>query len=443
MRFPARPPEFDLNTLKEFTSLVPFMKPVLPNGRFLHWNELRRRPAPPGLTHEKWWAAQRLARLSMRTFIPGFIDQHGVPFSFCRIDAISRATHEIDRRDVARELVEAIGDEAVRDRYRLDQLIEEAIHSSVIEGAKITTREQAASMIRESRPPTSRGERMVLNNYRAMERLLELANKDLELSDLLEIHAIVGEDALEKDEAAGRLRRSDEKICVEDQVSGEVWYVPPPAENLPKRLEALLRFANDRDSDSAQQFIHPLLRAMILHFWLAYEHPFVDGNGRMARAMFYWQMLRCGYDLAQYLSISGPIDRSPRSYYLAFAYTETDDADLTYFVLHQLSVLRQATTNLTTRLREHHERMRDLSRTLKDAEDLNHRQRTVLSHLIRHPHEGVTMYSHAKSHSVSYLTARKDLHELEARGLIRRAQSGRQHRFFPSRDLANRVTGGR
>jgi hypothetical protein len=42
-------------------------------------------------------------------------------------------------------------------------------------------------------------------------------------------------------------------------------------------------------------FIHPVMRAITLHFWLAYDHPFCDGNGRTARALFYWSMLKQGY----------------------------------------------------------------------------------------------------------------------------------------------------
>lgn len=439
MRFPALPPDALGITRDSLSLLLPHAQPTLPDGRYLHWNDLRRRPPPAGLAPEQWWASQKLARWGLRTPIPGFVDQKGQPFSFCRLDTIARTIHELDRRDAARAVVEAIGDDAVRERYRIEQLIEEAIHSSVIEGARLTTREQAASMVREARSPTSRGERMVLNNYNAMQRLLAIAHRDLDLHDLLEIHTILGDDALDKADAAGRLRTANEAVTVVDTISGEVWYTPPPADELPKRLHAMLAFANSRDSNDAPVFIHPLLRAITLHFWLAYEHPFVDGNGRMARALFYWQMLRSGYDFAQYLSISGPIDRSPRDYYLAFVHTETDDADLTYFVLHQLGVLNQATTDLQARLRNHHERMRDLSRVLKNTEQFNHRQRALLSHLLRHPHEGATIKGHAHTHRVTILTARKDLLELLALDLLRRVRDGKHDRYLPTETLASRV----
>jgi Fic family protein len=177
-----------------------------------------------------------------------------------------------------------------------------------------------------------------------------------------------------------------------------------------------------------------------MHFWLAYLHPFVDGNGRMARALFYWQMLRSGYDFAQYLSISGPIDKSRRQYYLSFVYTETDDGDLTYFLLHQLQVLRRATEELRSHLKQRAERFRELSAAVSDAKKFNHRQQAALVYSIRNPHVGLTVSGHATSHDVAYLTARRDLQELVATGHLARFRVGRSDRYFPTASLAGRLS---
>ena len=193
------------------------------------------------------------------------------------------------------------------------------------------------------------------------------------------------------------------------------------------RLAALLQFANAQD---AKPFLHPLVRAIVLHFWLAYLHPFVDGNGRMSRALFYWQMLRAGYDFAQYLSISGPIDRSKRAYYMSFAHVETDDGDLTYFLLNQLAVLRRATDDLVEHLRQRSQRMGHLTQALSNAQELNSRQQAVLTYLVRKPQQAVTVKGHATSHQISYLTARKDLQLLEGQGLLRRVRRGRADRYL-------------
>lgn len=440
MRFPARPPSVDLAALPaaKLRRVLEVSAPALPDGRYLHWDELRRRVPPAGLTGNQWWTAVKLARQSVRSFIPGFTAIDGTPFWYSRTDIVDRATHELDRRDAAREMLRSLGDAGARHAYRAEQMMEEAINSSVLEGARLTTRAQARAVIRQGRAPVSKGERMVVNNYRAMQALLDLAGGPLTLDHLLQIHATLGDEALDAANAAGRLRTAGEVVRVEDAVSGDVWFTPPPAVELPERLAALLTFANDSGTASQAPFIHPLVRAIVLHFWLAYLHPFVDGNGRLARALFYWQMLRSGYDFAQYLSISGPIDRAPRAYYLAFAHSETDGGDLTYFLLHQLRVLRRATDDLISHLRDRAQRLQSLT-TAALAGAVNDRQRAILERLLREPQEGITIAQHARDQKVTYLTARKDLQGLESAGHLRRVQAGRGHRYHPVPGLAARL----
>ncbi|HET6333885.1 MAG TPA: Fic family protein [Polyangiales bacterium] len=418
--------------------ITPHISTTLPDGRYLHWDEFRRRPPPGGLTSEQWWGAQKLGRFGARVEIPSFVDVRGKPFWYCRLDAIDRATHTLDRRDAVREMIEAVGDMSVRTQYRVDQWIEEAISSSLIEGAKLTTRAEARDMVRSGRTPTTHGERMVANNYAAMNRLLELTDQPLQFDDLLEIHSILGAGALDAPNAEGRLRTAADDVRVEDTVTGETWFVPPAADELRSRLDALLAFANQ--SLDAQPFVHPLLRAIILHFWLAYLHPFIDGNGRMARALFYRQMLRSGYDFAQYLSISGPIDRSKRAYYRSFVYTETDEGDLTYFLLNQLQVLSAATTELVEHLRERSQRLLAVANALPSSDALNHRQRSVLSDLVRQRLPDATVSGHASSHGVTYLTARKDLQDMVASKLLKRVRIGKTDHYRPTDRVLRRLT---
>jgi Fic family protein len=362
-----------------------------------------------------------------------------MPFGFVPLPEIQRALHELDRANVARELLMTLGNESAVAEYRVRQLIEEAISSSVLEGARPTTREVARQMMREAREPTSLDERMIYNNWRAMRRILELRDggRPLTVDDLLELHRILGEGALEVPDAAGRFREPHHEVQVAD-IEGTVWHVPPPAEGLRERIEALLRFVEDGSTDGGA-FVHPVLRAIIAHFWLGYEHPFRDGNGRMARALYYWTMLRHGYEMAEFLSISGPIDLRPKAYYLAFAYTETDGGDLTYFILHQLRVMHEAMDELTSHLSNRAERMKELARAVAGFDELNHRQRALLQHAVRHPLESYTVEGHAASHHVHYQTARTDLVELVKRGYFEDRRVGKGKRFFPAKSFTDKI----
>src|SRR5256885_14750013 len=159
---------------------------------------------------------------------------------------------------------------------------------------------------------------------------------------LSDIHRMVTEKTLEDPTEAGRFRRADEKRVVGGDF-GEIYHEPPQAAELEDRLKAMCDFGN---ANAPGYFVHPVLRAIILHFWLAYDHPFVDGNGRTARALFYWSMLRSGYWLVEFISISNILRKAPARYGISFLYTETDDNDLTYFIDYQTTVILRAIKEL-------------------------------------------------------------------------------------------------
>ncbi len=202
-------------------------------------------------------------------------------------------------------------------------------------------------------------------------------------------------------------------------------------------MQRLLEFANEKTDphDQAQVFMHPVVRAIITHFWLGYEHPFRDGNGRLARALYYWCMLRQGYEFAEFLSISGPIDRSPKAYHVAFAHTEADDGDLAYFVLHQLQVMKAALDDLLSHLTTRASNMRERAEHLAVFNDLKYRQRSFLEYAVRHPSQEQTIDGYATSFDVAYLTARSDFQDLERRGLVTMRKAGTQKRYLPASKL--------
>ena len=392
----------------------------------MHWEDLRRRKPPEGLKAEEWWAALQLARASIFKPVDGLRDVHAQPFRFAMVDPIPEQLHRLDLQAGGKiETPEPLLPE-MRDRYIVSSLMEEAITSSLLEGAH-TTRVAAKEMLRSQREPQSRGEQMVLNNFIAMQRIRELRGEVLTLDLLLEVHRMLTEDTLDKEDGAGRLRRADESVVVAD-LYNQIYHVPPSAEQLEERLERLFDFANREEGP----FIHPVLRAIILHFWLAYEHPFVDGNGRTARALFYWAMLRSNYWLFEFVPISPPIYRTPKTYYRAFLYTETDHNDLTYFVLYHLAVIDRALRDLYAYLNRKVEEVHRAERELRALEGFNHRQKALLSHALRHPTARYTVESHRHSHQVAYETARSDLLELVQKRLLRKEKEGKRLVFRPA-----------
>jgi Fic family protein len=189
----------------------------------------------------------------------------------------------------------------------------------------------------------------------------------------------------------------------------------------------------------ATQFVHPVVRAILLHFWLAYDHPFEDGNGRTARILFFWKMHAEGYWLAEYLPISRLIRKAPAQYARAFLETETDGGNTTYFLIHQLKAIERAIADLHEYLQRKIAETRDIRSLLEDDGDLNGRQLALLTDAVRHGDGTYSFDSHATSHRVSHETARSDLRQLAERGLLVKRRLGRKHVFAPAPDLPERL----
>jgi Fic family protein len=439
MKKPDRPPAFVglLNAIKDPSRLMEIMD--VRNHRstvshYLHWDQLRRYPPPSGLTSEEWWLGVKMQRMGALRAIP-LTDSTQVPFKFCVPDSVIERLHEIDCGSGATvNIPSPITNPQTRDRYLIRSLMEEAITSSQLEGAA-TTREVAKEMIRTGRPPRDRDEQMIFNNFSTMQRIMEVKNEPFSVDKIFEIHRLVTDKTLKNPDGAGRLRKPEEPIRVED-LEGEVFHQPPPSLELPERLKLMCDFANGNTPD---YFVHPAVRAILIHFWLAYDHPFVDGNGRTARALFYWAMLRNGYWLFEFISISTILRKAPIKYARSFLYTETDDNDLTYFIVAQTKVIAAAIQKLHEYIDEKASELRELESHLRALNLFNHRQVDLLRHALKHPFQQYAIETHRISHNTAYETARTDLLDLRDRGILEMIKRGRQMLFVAPKDLEKRI----
>ncbi len=408
--------------------------------RYLHWDKLRRLEPPDGLSSEQWWLKIKLSRgAEFRSFPLRSVD--GDWFGYTVPDRLLRQLHRIDQRaagEVAMDEV-ATSEHEAGHRFLVNSLMEEAIRSSQLEGAT-TSRVRAKELLRSGREPKDRSELMIANNYRALQFMREEMGNALNSESVLELHRIVTAGTLDDSDAAGRLQQpGEERVAVYDRDDGEPVHIPPPAEQLPERLAAMCEFANE--GEDGEPFIHPVLRAILLHFWLAYDHPFEDGNGRTARILFFWAMQARGYWLAEYLPISRLIRKAPGQYVRAFVETETDGGDTTYFLLNQLQTIERAIEDLHVYLQKKIAETRNVESLLQADDNLNGRQLALLTDAIRRADARYTFASHATSHRVTHETARSDLRSLVSRGLLNERRNGRQYIFDPVPDIDAKLRG--
>ncbi|HEY4219177.1 MAG TPA: Fic family protein [Gemmatimonadaceae bacterium] len=442
MKLPVSPPNFvdALNELlsqpqgaERFAQLTQRLGPA-PGGKYRHWDTFRHAPPLKGYSSTEEWLAVKLARRALYRPLP-LTDLSGESFQYAIPAPALEMLHQIDRNAGGNiQGSDQVTNPATRDTYLFKSIVEEAITSSQLEGAS-TTRKVAKAMIQEGRPPRDRSERMILNNYQGLLYVREFIEKPLTPHLVKELQRLLTEDTLDEPDGAGRFRKPDEDIVVEDE-TGTRLHTPPPAHELAKRMELMCSFANGEQPD---EFIPPAVRAIILHFWLAYDHPFVDGNGRTARALFYWAMAREGYWLCEYVSISRILKKARGQYARSYLYTETDDNDVTYFILYQMRVLLRAISDLheylARKASELHEAETLVRRASRVNDDLNPRQLALIHHALKMPTARYTVESHRISHGVSYETARSDLLRLAKLDLLSQRKAGKAFVFTPSADL--------
>jgi Fic family protein len=411
----------------------------LVDGRYLHWDQLRHRTPPDGIDHDLWWLGIKLARNALAQPLP-LEDQSGKPFTFGVPEAVQIDLHHVDQ-DAAGQIraPNEVTTPERRDAYLLRSLMEEAVTSSQLEGAS-TTRRAAVAMLREGRKPRDRSERMIFNNFRTMQAIQAFREEPVTVPRLLELHSLVSEGTLAEARLEGCFRQTDD-IRVVHPSDGTVLHQPPRYPELPARMERICQFANASEND--RPFVHPVIRAILLHFMIGYDHPFEDGNGRTARALFYWSMLRSGYWLTGFLSISRILKRAPAQYARAYLFTETDDGDATYFILHQLETIRRAIAGLYDYLALKSREQQDVEHLLASApllrSRLNYRQRALLGHALKHPGTAYRIDAHQRSHGTSYQTARTDLMALADLGFLGRAKEGKAFLFYAQADLEQRL----
>ncbi len=436
MRLPQFPPNFE-DLIIEVTPerMIQLARHARTGtGRYLHWDELRHRPPPEDVSHREWWLALKLFRINALRPIC-LKDKEGRPFQFAVPEGVLQELHQIDLGTGGLvSIPEPIVNPQTRDRYLVRSLMEEAITSSQLEGAA-TTRKVAKDMIRTGRRPRDTSEQMILNNYLTMQRIRDLKSSALSPELVLEIHRLITDKTLEESTAAGRFRRSDERCVVGDDF-GQIFHDPPPAGELAERMKAMCDFAN---GETPAHFIHPAVRAIVLHFWLAYDHPFVDGNGRTARALFYWSMLRNGYWIFEFISISTILRKAPIQYGRSFLYTETDDNDLTYFLVAQTEVISQAIGELHRYIERKAIQLRQAEQDIQALALFNHRQAALICHALNNPGQRYTVASHQQSHIVAYQTARTDLLDLAKRGVLKMVKKGKPMIFAAPTDVAERL----
>jgi Fic family protein len=378
------------------------------NDEYLYWDKVKYIKTPTNIDPKLLWSAVKFSR----KIHSKEISFGSYQFHYNLTNHIQKELHSFDLNIGGQLQAKSIIPEDEKKRYLISSIMEEAIASSQIEGA-VTTREKAKDMLRKNKKPRTKSEQMILNNFLTIKHIVENKNETLTNETLFEIHRLITHQTLDNQDDEGKYRTHN-KINVVDVIDGEIVHSPPDHKSIPDLMNKLFDFFNH---NSEEQFIHPIIKGCIIHFMIGYIHPFVDGNGRTARALFYWYLLKNGYWLTEYLSISRLIAKSKTQYALAYLYSEIDENDITYFINYKIKMMKLAFESL----REYIQRKIDEKKKyvhFQRIKNINERQALILKWIYEEPDILLTVKEIENRFNISNQTARTDLYELKKKGYL-------------------------
>ena len=388
------------------------------NRRYLHWDELRYR-VDDDIALQTWAMMKILRNNGIRTVHVCSLD-----LKYNLLPEFQEWLHHIDRDSAGFIQSENPGERNMR-RYVISSLMEEAIASSQIEGAA-TTRKDAKKMLRTQRKPENISELMIYNNYLAMEHIKETLDRKMDIDLMLEMHKTITKGTLrEGSEWEGRFREDNDTVVGDTAREDVVFHVPPAYDRVPGLIQELCDFINN----DSEEFVHPVIKGIIVHYLIGYIHPFVNGNGRMARSLYYWYVMKQGYWLMEYTSISRIIKKSQTKYGLAYQYSETDGFDLTYFLKFNLGCVEKSVEDLKEYIERKTAEQRRIAHMIESNPQLNLNEMAILKDYTRDL-STFTVKELSTRYPISYQTARNYVNHLCELGYVKQVSQDRKTAIY-------------
>lgn len=385
---------------------------------YLYWDKIKYKAK--NQSPKQLWSAIKLHRLLKSNTLS--FGEH--QFSYVITDYIQKGLHQFDMH-IGGTLGSNISiADTDKTKFVISSIMEEAISSSQMEGAN-TTRKKAKEMIQKAQKPKSKSEQMIMNNYITMKYIIHHKNDDITPENILHIHKLISKNTLDKTEEEGRFRESDD-VHVVNHINGEIVHNPPLKKELTVLIDQLCAFFNH---DTENLFVHPIIKGCIIHFMIGWIHPFTDGNGRTARAIFYWYMLKKGYWLTEYLSISRIIKDSKAQYEKAYLYTEIDDNDLSYFITYHIKTMEKAYDALKEYINRKQKEVFQAAKFMK-IPFVNDRMAQIIK-IINDDSDRILNTKEIQTRfNISSFTARSDLKTLVALGFLEIIQVNQKKQNF-------------
>ena len=299
---------------------------------------------------------------------------------------------------------------------RKDALIRATHASTAIEGNPLTIEEVSQLAGGRKVMAKRKAEVEVLNYLRVLEKIEKYREKGkITEKSVLKLHKDISREILENSEYEGRYREL--QVYVGNRVTGKVVFMPPTPEEVPGLMKKFLDWLNSKDS--AQ--IDPVVIAGISHYEFVRIHPFVDGNGRTARALATLILYLREFDIKRFFALDDYYDSDRNSYYEALDSVDPETLDLTQWLEYftdgvLISIMKVKEKVLRLSLEKHRKES-------KGQIPLTERQMNIIEHLQKNGK--ITAGDVAKMYKITRQAALKELNKLVKLEIIRLQGKGR------------------
>lgn len=433
-----RPNELDLLPREMWSQVSPKLCGYDSKGNYLAWNDFIVR-ASQFKDHKQsaWFVLKMKRNLEAVDDLCAYDELNQIKLVSYSPSSLMGKIHIVERFSTLKHL--SLDQKSSQDFLSATLIMEEAITSAQLEGAA-TTRLVAKEMLSTGRKPRDFSEEMIVNNYQLMNYAKSVVDEPLSIELIQKFNMIATQNVCENDHVSGMIRNTPIGVRA-GVLSDEVIHEAPNAENLSFLLSKLCDFSNT--DHQINGFIHPIVKAIIIHFMIGYIHPFADGNGRTARALFYWFLLKSGYDNFQYISISSLLKSSKSQYARAFVKTETDSFDMTHFIDFNLNIIIKALELFTQYIQN---KIDEIQKTRLDIykspyfKDFKFQHITIIKKALEDAGREFTVKECQTEFNVSASAARGYLDKLSEFGLlIKHPIKGRLMGYMAPRNLRERL----
>ncbi|MBP7832373.1 MAG: Fic family protein [Candidatus Levybacteria bacterium] len=210
-------------------------------------------------------------------------------------------------------------------KFQEDAVVRTVHYGTHIEGNELSLTQVQEILDGKNVASRSRDVQEVINYRRVVEYMGRTMGRHIDEDTIKQLHKIVISNILPMDQT-GIYR--EKEVVIKNSITGEISFRPPKVIEVPWQIKELVNFIKDESE------MHPVLKAGVTHYEFVRIHPFLDGNGRVGRALSTLVLFQQGYDIRQFFSLEEHFDNNAAEYYEALQSVEKAKGDQTLWLAY-------------------------------------------------------------------------------------------------------------